>query len=211
MWHWYVTAFHSKIGALFEELVADHPDYNLVYHTGLIKTIDLFYTQTLESIQGSGARVIFVAANSPQVANLSCCAMHHSTTWCTQTIIADYLVSFIEGEGICDTVTLQKAINGSITSYFKIGVSNSKILVSNKTQQSYQEELERVRLDYSQYTPINGDSLYGGLLYDQIWAFALALQAALPELNRLNYSIADYAGIWITSHHQYTGGEAGRS
>ena len=192
------TIFHSNIGASFEELISSNPNYNLVYRGGLIRTIDTIYTQVLDAIQQSEARIIFVAANSPQVAKLLCYASQYNMVYPNyQWVIADYLISFIKGEEMCDAAVLQRVLNGLITSYFKIGTADSSdVLVSSKPyseyKKSYEEELEKVQLEYSQYMNLSGDFVYGGLLYDQIWAFALALQAAFPELERQNYSIADY-------------------
>ena len=193
------TIFMSNIAASFAKLITSNPNYNLVYRGGLIRTIDTIYTQVLDAIQQSEARIIFVAANFPQVANLMCFASQYNMVYPDyQWVFIGYSLNFYLGEDFCDNQTLEQAMNGSIISYFKFDLEDSEIIVSNRTyaeyKDGYREELEQVKLEYSQYSELVSfdEDIFAGLLYDQIWAFALALQAALPELERRNYSIADY-------------------
>ena len=197
------TVFHSEIAESFLHQVHKDPSKSVLYQAGLVMTKTTLITSALNNLKQTGSRIIFVSATGPQTAKLLCSAAdlymyYPDYMW----IITDFLLSSLEYEAEsiegCNSTKIRRALNGSLIGYFNIGPKNDSVVFVNASNETYGEykakyavELENIRADF-QETNIEGDALYAGILYDQVWAFALSLQIALPELRRNNISIEEY-------------------
>ena len=194
------NSFHSGIGDAFINKVNSRDDLNLLYRGNLLQLRNI--DKTVRGILESRARIIFLSTTAPQTAKIYCVAASLNMNWPNYVwIMADYLIKVIEDEvatgGYCSLTELRKVTEGSLITYFSLEPDNpsSTILVSNNTYQDYKDaynkELELVKSDYPQ-VDIPGEYLYAGIIYDQVWAFAIAAHNSLPELERKNYSISEY-------------------
>ena len=158
-----------------------------------------FHDKTLDRIRNEGGRIIFVAANSMETASLLCRAAERGMLYPDYMwIITDYVLSFLESANQCDNALLHHALNGSLLSYFSLEPHNKIMkLINGDTYSSYKseyyKELDIVAEEYNQ--TLSGDHQYAGLLYDQVWACALALNNSLPELSRRNLSVSDIGSL----------------
>ena len=194
------NSFLSGIGDAFINKVDSRSDLDLLYRGNLLQLTNI--EETVRGILESRARIIFLSTTAPQTAKIYCAAASLNMHWPNYVwIMADYLIKVIEDEvvtgGYCSLTELRKVTEGSLITYFSLEPDNpsSTILVSNNTYQDYKDaydkELELVKLDYPG-VDIPGEYLYAGIIYDQVWAFAIAAHNALPELERKNYSISEY-------------------
>ena len=183
--------------------------YNVIAQTLIDKVSDrilfdidlriLFLNESLDRIYNEGGRIIFVATTSLDAATLLCEAagrgmLYPDYMW----IVADYALSFLEDAHQCDTSLLHLAVNGSIFSSFSLEPQDKTLShVNGDTYSAYEskyyEELSIVAEEYNQ--TLLGDHQYAGLLYDQVWAFALAFNSSLPELSEHNLSVTDIGSL----------------
>ncbi len=192
--------FYVGIASSFLDAVEKDSSINLVYHGGFVETN--FIDNTLREIQVSKARIIFLTATETQVVALICKAYERGMKFPNYVwVVADYRYrNLAEVETACDDFFY--AAYGSIFFYFVLQSDDHIVIESANISyaqysQEYDDELEQVKIDYSDVIErtnddVTGDKEYGGILYDQVWAFALAVNSALPELKAKNISIENY-------------------
>ena len=192
------NAFNFGIANSFIEIMNNSPNKELLFNSILFGTRNnAFFEQAITTIKERGARVIFVSTSAEQVAKLLCMAALEKLSWPNYVwVIADYRVCDILGSTFCSDEILMEVLNGTITSYFSIIPNNrNDSLVSGGTyndySQKYKEELKIVAREYDNTTE-DGEDEYSALLYDQVWAFSLALNNSLSLLEAKNLSIANY-------------------
>ena len=175
-----------------------------VYQGHLIRLIDEFQSQVLLDIIKANARIIFVAAQNVQIASMLCEAYDKGMVYPNYLwIIADWKLNSLIESGGCNENVLRKVLNGCILSNFNLSPINATQTLElpgytyNTFLQNYYRELENVKLDYKQLinktnTIVFGDPEYSSILYDQVWAFSLALNSSLCALDEANISLHDY-------------------
>ena len=190
------TLFHSHIATTLADRIQSDNDKELVYQGGLVRLTSIFEDQVLSIIRQRRARIIFITASGPQIANILCKAaesgmLYPNYLW----IIADFTLDLLLNANRCDNRTLLHAIEGSITSYFSLepeDVNQVMINASNETYATYlnkyYKELDKVKVDYNDDS-LEGDPEYSSLAYDQVWGFSLAVDKAIKSEN---ISIEDY-------------------
>ena len=158
-----------------------------------------FHNSTLNQIREGGGRIIFVAADSTETSALLCRAAERGMLYPDYMwIVADHSLPYLENANQCDTSLLHLALNGSLLSHFSLEPQDKTVtLVNGDTYSTYEsnyyKELDIVAEEYNQ--TLSGDHQYAGLLYDQVWGFALALNSSLPELSRHNLSVSDIGSL----------------
>ena len=180
----------------------DNSEKEIGYLGRIIQDEQSAFQDVIEDIQTSGIFVTFVHMSSAQEARLFCKIAQRGMVWPKYAwIVIDNEARFIisDTEGInrsCSLDTLKEGLNGSITSHFNFRPDDiNAVLVSNYTYQQYVDRYEdELKVIRDEYYPIDvtGDILYSAVAYDQVWAFALAVHAALPELSENNISIETY-------------------
>ena len=190
------TLFHSHIATTLADRIQNDNDKELVYQGGLVKLTSIFEDQVLTDLRQTHARIVFITASGPQIANILCKAaesgmLYPNYLW----IIADFTLDVLLNANRCDNRTLLLAIEGSIMSYFSLepeDVNQVMINASNETYATYlnkyYKELDKVKVDYNDDS-LEGDPEYSSLAYDQVWAFSLAVDKAIRSDN---ISIEDY-------------------
>ena len=170
---------------------------------GILLQIDLsnqlLLNKSLDSIYNKGGRIIFMAASLLDSAKILCRAAERGMLYPDYMwIVTDHLLPYLEDTNQCDTSLLHLALNGSLLSHFSLEPQDKTVtLVNGDTYSTYEsnyyKELDVVAEEYNQ--TLSGDHQYAGLLYDQVWAFALALNNSLPELSRRNLSVSDIGSL----------------
>ena len=193
------TPFYSGIAHQFVRAVDNLSDTKIIYQGGLVDTNDEFINTTLSGIQSSGSRIVIVSATRLETTKLLCYAAdkgmyYPNYMWIVIDLGVSYLETEVKSIHGCTVDKLHRALEGSLVSYFKLQLDNTSVFLnaSNKSYieylKNYQKELEQANV-----TDVTGTgNKYASILYDQIWAFALSLQIALPELRRNNISIEEY-------------------
>ena len=197
------SAYFVGIADAFVKAMRNNKDAELVYHGGLVGK--MFVTKTLSDIRSSRVRVIFMSIGEAQVAALLCEAINQGMLyphymWVFADNTLDLIVS--ASSDSCDRSLLHRALKQSVMSFFDFETNDEIIIEPSMNThgdfvEKYNAELSKVQVDYQQLLNETGDEIikdqaYAGLLYDQVWAFALAVNHSLPELKLKNVSIEDY-------------------
>ena len=193
------TIFHSGIAESFIEMINNTDDYIINYHGGLIQTRQDMIDVSLDNIKLTGTRIIFLQTTGPQTTAFLCAAARKNMVYPDYLwIITDYfltgLIGELQGLSDCNEELLRKGINGSLIGFFDLEDTNATFtnasgLHYSNYQRKYFERLNETRSEYYSSRDDLGDILYAGLLYDQVWALALALDDAVT---RHNVSLHDY-------------------
>ena len=194
------TKFYTNIGELLAKQLLATPNKTFAFHGGLVGINEKLIESSIKKIQTSNSRIVFVSATGPQVAKLLCVAAKENMIYPKYLwILVDFIVSSIEHEasivGDCNISTIHSVLENSITSLMEIKSSNRSFpnTLPNahflmEYTQGYVDELEKANVTHA----LKHDMIYAGFIYDQIWAFTLALNSALPLLLRNNISVEDY-------------------
>ena len=198
------TIFHSGIAESFVDLIQANDEYKIKYHGGIIHTREELIDTALDHIKTERTRIVFLQTTGPQTAKFLCAAANKNMVYPDYLwIITDYfltgLIGELEGLSNCNETLLRKGINGSLIAFFDLEdteaiFTNASGFNYSEYQQKYLEQLNETRKEYYSSDDDVGDVLYAGLLYDQVWALALAINNAI-EL--YNISMEDY------SYNQY--------
>ena len=197
--------FFTGMAEHFERVVHTSPDKEVVFSYGITGTRDLVLDQIIDNIRSEGVTLLFMCLDSNEIAALLCRAAaddigYPSHIWLLASAFPDLIVS----SGLCDRPTLERAIQGHLLLHTPINPKNaSTTLVSGDTFATYVSKygakLKEVQIDYK-YETLSPELQYSSLLYDQMWAFALALNRSLPEMKKQNLSIEQYT----TGRHEIT-------
>ena len=189
------SAYFTHVATYFQSQVQVTPDKEVIYTASILRH-NIPTDQIVSNIRSQAVRVLFVALNDLQAAELLCQFQAKGLTY------PDYIwiqigkrLDLIRQEKKCDDKILVKAKQGHIQLQIQSIPSNeSTILVSGEDYSSYVhkyiENLKQVEEEYN--TSILPDLVYSNLLYDQVWAFALAMNNSLPVLENRNLSLDNY-------------------
>ena len=188
--------FFTGMAEHFEKIVQPLPDKEVIFSYGITGTRDLVIDQIIDNIKSEGVTLLFLCLDSNENAALLCRAAaedigYPSHIW----LLASAFPNLIVSSGLCDKPTLERAIEGYLLLHTPINPKNaSTVLVSGDSftayASKYETKLNEVKLEYNE--TLSTELQYSSLLYDQIWAFALALNRSLPVMEKLNLSIDQY-------------------
>ncbi len=193
------NAFYNGIA---RSLVTMLENVEVVHEGSLVKRIENFQTQVLDDLITSNARIIFLSAESGQIADLVCAAfkagmIYPNYLW----VIADWTINTILNEQNidCSKDELKLALEGSIFFYFRFLPSDNSTSNYRYTlfEENYAKELIAVQEEYKELieatnASVSGDLEYASVLYHQIYAISYALNNSLPKLKANNISIDTY-------------------
>ena len=170
-----------------------------VYNGELQNLFPEIQPQVLTDLKRTQARIVFLAAESNQIASLLCEAYENDMKYPNYLwVIVDWTLEDLYSTGVCNENKLKLVLEGSIYSYYHFALTSEVEFPDNgeKLIDAYLNELEKVKEDYHELIQetnvLVDENLYGSILYDQVWAFALALNSSLPELEAKNISITEY-------------------
>ena len=191
--------FYAGIADALADAVKLSPNKTLIYHGSVLNLQEIYIKDAINSIKYEDVFIIFAAASGQVTARLMCEAFRNNMLWPTYVwVLADSTAEFILNSSTnCTKEELTAALEGSLIAGFNLLHNDtSTVLVSNNTYQDYLDkyftELENIANEYSETSEM-GDYMYASIAYDQVWAFSIALEHALPELERNNISIKDYS------------------
>ena len=192
------SAFFTHVATYFENLVKTSTNKEVIFSTGILnKGNDIILEQIVSDLQEQAATVMFVALSDHLASELLCRLekeelVYPAYIWIQ---IGKRLNRIFSKAGTCNATTLLRAKQGHIQLQIASAPSSeSTILVSGEEYSGYKpkydESLKQVEEEYN--TSILPDLVYSSLLYDQVWAFALAMNHSLPVLENRNLSIDNY-------------------
>ena len=141
----------------------------------------------LKQLQYSGVKITFILLPALEASELICAAYLQGLTWPNYAwIVADRSVEELFLSTQCDTQSKLMATDHVFLMQNQLEPDSDSELVSGK---SYSEYLSALALHPK---PSLYSNLYSNVLYDSVWAFALALNSSVDILNEMNMSLKDY-------------------
>ena len=196
------NTYHSGIADILAQKISSS-NKTIVYRGELFMLQADIENQVLTGLKKEKARIVFVTAETAKIVSLLCSAHNRGMLYPNYLwIIPDETVNNLSSKSTCGK-NLQTSLEGSVLLDFSLSPQNSSHPFQssgssyNEYLVNYYQELENVRRNYTELvyktnTNINRAPAYGALLYDQVWAFSLALNNALPQLISRNLSVQDY-------------------
>ena len=165
-----------------------------VSNIGFYREFDLANTPLftlLKQLQYSGVKITFILLPAFEASELICAAYLQGLTspnyaW----IVADRSVVELFLSTQCDTQSKLMATDHVFLIQSQLEPDSDSVLVSGKSYSEYRSEyLSALALHPK---PSLHSNLYSNVLYDSVWAFALALNSSVDILHEMNMSLKDY-------------------
>ena len=185
------------ISRLLQEVVQRSNNKSVIFFAELNKIIPSHLEQLVLDIRDKQATVIFAALNAHQSTEILCKLAQKelifpSYIWIRITTNLNIITAY---ETDCTEEMLLRAQQGHIELQIEDHIGDNVELVSGEKfsgyKEKYSESLLSVKDSYN--TTISSDLTYSSLLYDQVWALALAINNSLPILKNRNLSIDHYS------------------
>jgi ABC-type branched-subunit amino acid transport system substrate-binding protein len=175
----------------FVRRISSKPGFNLTARIHIAENSQAHIMERFDTIREKEARISYWSVTSDQAAYLLCTAYKRNFIWPEYVyIIQEHDISHIEIKTSCTKVELVKAMEGVFILNYRLYVENDTELVSGVNYSEYQ------RLYTDRLKDTNDESLqnnlYANSMYDQVWAFALAINNSLPSIESQNLSFEDY-------------------
>ena len=157
----------------------------------------VYFKQAISDIKSKGVAIVVVLLNPEQSSVLLSQALDNQLVYPRYTWIHyETTLQYLMNQGGTDRDTLFSAVTGHILLHTQIKLPNvSKLLHSgvdyNTFERKYFNDLEGIKSDYN-VSDINSDLTFASYMYDQIWAFALAVNDSLFIMGGRNLSIDNY-------------------
>ncbi len=148
-----------------------------------------------------GTRVVVLITSIPQAVTIMCSAYMRKASYPGYVYIfqSRILNEFTSNANLtdCTQEQIEEVMEGVFFIDFSLVTSSSDVLVSGRTYQEYYRDYSARIADSASKlnVSLSTDNIYANVMYDEVWAFALALNASLPELrervNLDNISLQD--------------------
>ena len=182
----------------FIERVFSNSEYMLLAHIDISEQLHTEnIIETFSIINSVGGRISYWSVTNNQAAHHLCKAFQMNFTWPGYVYIIQQLEDSIDRilktETPCSREELLIAMEGIFIVDYRLYVKNDTRLVSgvsySEFQQLYIEKLKYFANNVNK--PLKSD-VYANSLYDQVWAFALAINNSLESVESQNLSFVEY-------------------
>ena len=179
----------------FKKRISSNPEFELVTRIPIVDAAHMQIMEKFDIIRNIGARISYWSVTHDQAAYLLCMAYQRNFTWPGYVyIIQQQTVGrILTIETSCTKEETLTAMEGVFILDYRLYVENDTELVSGVNYSEY-HRLYTDRL--KEFANSANDSLqknvYANTLYDQVWAFALAINNSLMSIKSQNLSLKDY-------------------
>ena len=186
------SMYSSEIALAFMKTTRN----KIVVQAAISLTDTVHFEALLHTIKNDRVRIIFSFTDMYQTEKLLCLAEREGLIYPNyQWVLTDTDIDTLISTSYCPESELLAGANHALTTYFRLYKDPHEVLISNGTyedyKRKYQIELEQIRVEYNaKFFP---DTEYAGIVYDQVWALAMALNTAIPILEKANLSIEEYS------------------
>ena len=177
----------------FIKRISSELEYTLITDLHINSPADII--EIFSIINSIGARISYWSVTYDLAAYLLCMAYQMNFTWpgyvyIIQEVNVDQI---LQVETSCSRVEVLIAMEGVFILDYRLFVENDTELVSgvnySEFQRLYMDKLKEFARDTNQTLKIN---VYANSLYDQVWAYALAINNSIPSIEPQNLSFEDY-------------------
>ena len=171
----------------------------VVLNSEIRGSIDVYFDSVISGIKSSGVTVLVVMLNEEQSSILLKRVLDEQMIYPQYTWIhVETILNYLLDENLINHNDLYNATRGHILLHTLTRLeSNSLKLVSGGTygelETKYLADLANLREIYMyNASDLTSNFIFGSYFYDEVWAFALAVNSSLPILASRNLSIDDY-------------------
>ena len=182
----YSQFFFRSTGMSFSRLIDNHPNITRLAQIPLAD-------DSLEEIRiafgvlfNRASRIAYFSVPIEESGKIICEAYRLNLTWPWYAyIFADRtLQEVLSYNGNCSLEEMKSAVEGVFFFRTKLSASEDSILVSGKSfKEYYKEYLEELRIEEKIRHMNLTENEYANSLYDQVWAFALAMNDSLRNID----------------------------
>ena len=152
-------------------------------------------TDTFNIINNQEVRISYWLVTVDESSFLLCEAFKRNYLWPGHVyILQERSVSdILKPETSCTREQMIQAMEGVFLLQYRIYVENDVELYSGWTYEEFQQRYtDKLWEEAVNRTDKVNENIYANTLYDQVWAFALALNSSLPDIKARNLSFDDY-------------------
>ena len=170
--------FVQRIGTYYRdlELVARLP----------IATTELHFKEAFDTITDSEARISYWSVTATESAYLLCEAYNRGLYWPGYVYILQEpsIDRILEVQTSCTKEQLMIALEGAFSLQYRLFADNNTILESRLSYSEYWRMYNEKLEDFSSINNVTlSATTYANVLYDQVWAFALAIDSLIGSYN----------------------------
>lgn len=172
-------------GQNFAKLIRTTPELNLIADIPITKASDQI-TRMFKEIVQRESRVNYFAVTIEESGRIMCEAFQNRSLWPGYVYIffERNVSQIISYNKTCSKQDMLSAIEGIFILQYRLFVNNNAILLSGKTYQSYYDGYLEALDRYASKTKIElKENEYANTLYDQVWAFALAMNNSMDKID----------------------------
>ena len=198
-----ISIVHSSLG-LFSETVANDfvERINSLSNLELVSRVSLSESyeelkETFDTLRDNDARISYWSVDYDESSHLLCEAYRRNSSWPGYIyILREPILSNILNKQTtsCTKEQLLAALDGSFLLQYRLYVDNDTMLCSGVSFSEYKDMYLNKLEEFASRMNVDdfAETDYANTLYDQVWAFALALNNSLPSIDSQNLSFSDY-------------------
>ena len=204
-WH-NIGIVHGSLG-LYSTSIADdfvqkiesdslpYAEFNLVTRVPISDSYDTTIQNTFDIINAHEVRISYWIVDHKQTAYLLCEAFQRRFLWPGHVFVIHEpsLDEILQTNTSCSQMELQEAMERAFLIQYRLSVDNDTELFSgwnySEFRRRYASKLQEFASTRNEDIKVNE---YANSLYDQVWAFALAINNSLLSIHLQNMSLAEY-------------------
>ena len=188
--------FITTIRDFIKQMEGTNPNFDIITGSTIEITAN-HISPVFDGLAQDYGRIVYASVTEPESAVLLCEAYKRGYIWpYFAYIFLDRTIrGFLDNETdvSCSQEELIVAMEGVFLLQYRLEPDPDTVLVSDVTYRDYREEYSRRLSNFAEERDMNlQDNIYANVLYDEVWAFALALTNSLERLNTLNITLADF-------------------
>ena len=194
-----VAIVHDALGIFFRENAVEFVDgFNESSEYTITASIPITSSNVdvFPILVGARARIIYISVTVQEATKFICEAYERSSLYPGYVYVFHErtIEEFKSSAYITDCTTTQilEALEGVFLLEFDLITNTGTKLVSNYTYeeyyQAYEEKLEKIESERN-IKGLDRNNVYANSMYDEVWAFALALKASLDNISTQNMDL----------------------
>ena len=179
----------------FKRRISSNPEFELVTRIPIVDTAHMQILEKFDIIRKKGARISYWSVTRDQAAYLLCMAYQRNFIWPGYVyIIQQHTISrILTIETSCTKEETLIAMERVFILDYRLYVENDTELVSGVNYSEYQRLYTDRLKEFANAANENlQKNVYANTLYDQVWAFGLAINNSLMSIKSQNLSLKDY-------------------
>ena len=175
-------------GLRFAKLIDTTPELDLLTNVPFLNQSNQA-TKMFDEILKTASRLSYLSVTVEESGMIMCEAYHRHLVWPDYVYIfpdrtVAEIMSYSKKNKSCSEDIMLSAIEGIFILQYRLFVSNNTTLLSGKMYQSYYDEyMEALDISASKIGMDLKENEYANTLYDQVWAFALAMNNSMDKIN----------------------------